>query len=100
MKTILNGAVFDVGLMYLIGLVGFAMRRLQIPVAPAVIGLILGPLAEQQLRRALAIADGDVSVLFTRPLSGALLLLAAAVILIPWLTKRQPHDSSSGAAHP
>ena len=66
----LNGSLFDVGLMYAIGLVGFAMRRLDVPVAPAVIGLILGPLAEQQLRRALAIAEGDVTVLFTRPLSG------------------------------
>ena len=64
--------------MYLIGLVGFAMRRLEVPVAPAVIGLILGPLAEQQLRRALAISEGAVSVLVTRPLSGALLVLAAA----------------------
>ena len=96
----LNGSVFDVGLMYLIGLVGFAMRRLEIPVAPAVIGLILGPLAEQQLRRALAISDGDVSVLFTRPLSGALLLLAATAMLIPWLMNRRTQDSSSGAAPP
>ena len=84
----LNGSLFDVGLMYGIGLVGFAMRRLDVPVAPAVIGLILGPLAEQQLRRALAIAEGDVAVLFTRPLSGALLLLAAAALLLPWLLRR------------
>ena len=84
----LNGSLFDVGLMYAIGLVGFAMRRLEVPVAPAVIGLILGPLAEQQLRRALAIAEGDVTVLFTRPLSGTLLLLAAAALLIPWLLRR------------
>ena len=85
----LNGSLFDAGLMYLIGLVGFAMRRLEIPVAPAVIGLILGPLAEQQLRRALAISDGDVSVLLTRPMSGALLLLAAAAMIVPWLMRRQ-----------
>ena len=84
----LNGSLFDVGLMYGIGLVGFAMRRLDVPVAPAVIGLILGPLAEQQLRRAMAIAEGDVTVLFTRPLSGALLLLAAAALVLPWLLRR------------
>ena len=84
----LNGSLFDVGLMYGIGLVGFAMRRLDVPVAPAVIGLILGPLAEQQLRRALAIAEGDAAVFFTRPLSAALLLLAAAALLLPWLLRR------------
>ena len=83
----LNGSVFDVGLMYLIGLIGFAMRRLDIPVAPAVIGLILGPLAETQLRRALAIAEGDVWVLFTRPLSGSLMLLAVAGGLLPWIAR-------------
>ena len=88
----LNGSLFDVGLMYVIGLVGFVMRRLEIPVAPAVIGLILGPLAEQQLRRALAISEGDVWILFTRPLSGALLLLAAAALLIPWLMR---HDKTA-----
>ena len=84
----LNGSLFDVGLMYGIGLVGFAMRRLDVPVAPAVIGLILGPLAEQQLRRALAIAEGDAAVFFTRPLSATLLLLAAAALLLPWLLRR------------
>ena len=84
----LNGSLFDVGLMYGIGLVGFAMRRLDVPVAPAVIGLILGPLAEQQLRRALAIAEGNAAVFFTRPLSAALLLLAVAALLLPWLLRR------------
>ena len=83
----LNGSVFDVGLMFLIGLVGFALRRLEIPIAPAVIGLILGPLAEQQLRRALAISAGDVGVLVARPLSAMLLLLAAAAVVVPWLAR-------------
>ncbi|MEE2637586.1 MAG: tripartite tricarboxylate transporter permease [Acidobacteriota bacterium] len=83
----LNGSVFDVGLMFLIGLVGFALRRLEIPIAPAVIGLILGPLAEQQLRRALAISAGDVGVLVARPLSAILLLLAAAAVVVPWLAR-------------
>jgi putative tricarboxylic transport membrane protein len=79
----LNSSVFDVGLMYLIGAVGFLMRRLDVPIAPAIIGLILGPIAEQQLRRALAISQGDWSVFATRPLSATLLAMALAVLAGP-----------------
>jgi putative tricarboxylic transport membrane protein len=43
-----------------LGLLGFTMRRFGLPVAPAIIGVILGPLAEKQLRRALAISEGEV----------------------------------------
>jgi putative tricarboxylic transport membrane protein len=75
-----NRSVFDIGLLYAIGGVGYLMRRRSIPLAPAIIGLILGPMAEQQLRRALAIAEGSPSVLLTRPISAA--LLAASVVLL------------------
>jgi len=53
------------------------MRRWGFPVAPAVIGLILGPLAEAQFRRALAISQGDPGVFFTQPISAGLLALTA-----------------------
>jgi putative tricarboxylic transport membrane protein len=70
--------------MYLIGMVGFVMRRVDIPVAPAIIGVILGPMAEQQFRRTLAISQGDPSIFFTRPISATLLLLAVlAVLAVP-----------------
>jgi putative tricarboxylic transport membrane protein len=72
-------STFDVGLAYLIGLAGFAMRRASIPLAPAVIGLILGPLAEQQFRRALAIG-GSPWIFLSRPISFTLLLLAAILV--------------------
>ncbi len=84
----LNNSVFDVGLMYLIGVVGFVMRRVEIPVAPAIIGMILGPLAEQQFRRALAISQGDALVFLTRPLSATLLLLAISVLILIPLYRR------------
>ena len=77
----LNNSAFDVGLMYLIGFAGFLMRRFDFPVAPAIIGMILGPLAEQQFRRALAISQGDASVFLTRPLSAALLVTAMLVLV-------------------
>ena len=86
----LNNSVFDVGLMYLIGVVGFVMRHVKMPVAPAIIGMILGPLAEQQFRRALAISEGDPLVFLTRPLSATLLILAVAILVVIPLYRRRP----------
>jgi putative tricarboxylic transport membrane protein len=61
------------------------MRVLGVPVAPAVIGLILGPLAEVQFRRALSISQGDWTVFFTDPFSLALLIMAALALLGPFV---------------
>ena len=61
-----NADPLDLVLLLVIGLLGFAMRRFGWPVAPAVIGLILGPVAETNLRRALAIGEGDPAVLVRR----------------------------------
>jgi putative tricarboxylic transport membrane protein len=89
----LNHNIVDLILLYVIGVLGFGMRMLDVPVAPAVIGLILGPLAEQQFRRALAISQGDLSVFFTDLLSLALLIIAALALLGPlawrWRGRRQ-----------
>ena len=74
-----NRSAFDVGLLYTIGGIGYLMRCRSIPLTPAIIGVILGPMAEQQLRRALAIAEGSPMMLVTRPIS--LALLAAALLL-------------------
>jgi putative tricarboxylic transport membrane protein len=81
----LNRSAFDVGLLYAIGGVGCVMRRASIPLAPAIIGVILGPMAEQQLRRALAIAEGSPAALVTRPISAALLVTAAVLVAAPWM---------------
>jgi putative tricarboxylic transport membrane protein len=92
----LNNSVFDVGLMYLIGVVGYFMRLVDVPVAPAVIGMILGPMAEQQFRRALAISQGDPSVFFSRPISASLLGLAlCALIAVPLFRFIQRRNSIS-----
>jgi putative tricarboxylic transport membrane protein len=64
------------------------MRLRDIPLVPAVLGLVLGPLAEQHFRRAMAISEGDVSVFLTRPLSAMLLIAAAAVLLGPLVLRR------------
>ncbi|MGQ0733316.1 MAG: tripartite tricarboxylate transporter permease [Acidobacteriota bacterium] len=71
----------DLLLLVIIGVVGFWLRRLDLPIAPVMIGLILGPIADQQLRRALAISEGDWTVLVTRPWALALLMVAAGAAL-------------------
>jgi putative tricarboxylic transport membrane protein len=77
----LNRSVFDLVLLWLLGLLGWAMRRFDLPVAPCIIGLILGPLAEEQFRRALSISQGDLSVFVTHPISAALLAVALLVVM-------------------
>ncbi|MEW2352566.1 tripartite tricarboxylate transporter permease [Spirillospora sp. NPDC029432] len=79
----LNNSWVDLLVLYVLGALGFAMRRYGLPLAPAIIGLILGPMAEVQLRRALAISAGDASVLVRSPVAVALLVLSAAVLLLP-----------------
>ncbi len=79
----------DLVLLYLIGAMGFLMRRFDFPTAPVIIGMILGPLAEQNFRQAMTISQGDVSVLFTRPLSATLLALAAIAIVAPLLLRKR-----------
>jgi putative tricarboxylic transport membrane protein len=85
----LHQSSVDLLMLYVFGLLGFAMRRWDIPVGPAVIGLILGPLAETQFRRALAISQGDASVFFTQPISSTLLALTAAACVAPWIVRQK-----------
>ena len=78
----------DLVLLYAIGIVGFLMRRYDFPAAPVVIGMILGPLAEQEFRRAMTISNGDWTVLLTQPLSATLLALAALALVGPMVWRR------------
>jgi putative tricarboxylic transport membrane protein len=91
-----NGSAFDLVLLYIIGAAGFLMRRFGIPVAPCVIGLILGPLAEQHFRRALSISQGDPTVFFSSPLSATLLALAALALLGPMILRRRAAAAGGG----
>jgi len=88
----ISNSPVDLVLLYVIGAIGFLMRRFDFPTAPVVIGMILGPLAEQELRRAMTISNGDPSVFITQPLAAALLFLAGAAVVGPKLyqfTRRQ-----------
>ena len=83
----LNNNVVDLVILWTVGLLGFGMRVLDVPVAPCVVGLILGPLAEQQFRRALAISQGDPTVFFSHPISAGLLVTAVVLVLGPMLLR-------------
>ncbi|QNN53844.1 tripartite tricarboxylate transporter permease [Nocardioides mesophilus] len=79
-----SGTVTDILIAYAIGVVGFLMRQLDFPIAPTILGAILGPELENQFRRALSVGNGDLSVFVTRPLSLAILLLALLALLLPY----------------
>ena len=82
-----NRSLLDLALLYLVGAVGCVMRINDVPLVPAVLGLVLGPLAEQQFRRSLAIGEGDLTIFFTRPISALLLALALVVLAGPQLRR-------------
>ncbi|MCW5636712.1 MAG: tripartite tricarboxylate transporter permease [Rubrivivax sp.] len=78
-------SAFDLFLMYGVGLLGVLMRRFDFPAAPVIVGLILGPLAEAQLRNALSIGEGRWTIFVERPASLALLVIVLAVLVLPRL---------------
>ncbi len=87
-----NGSAFDLVLMTLFGLVGYVMRKLDFPLAPVVLGLVLGPLMEKNLRRAMALSGGDWRVLFDSPMAITLWILAVASLVAPALLRRVTAD--------
>ena len=78
----LAGRLFDVWTMLLFGVLGFVLRQFRFPVAPLVLGIVLGDLLEKSLRRGLVLSDGDLSPFFTRPISATLAGIIALVILL------------------
>jgi putative tricarboxylic transport membrane protein len=80
-------SAFDLFLLYAIGAAGVVMRRFDFPTAPVVVGMILGPLAEAQLRNAMSIGEGKWTVFIERPMSVALLAVIATVLLLPRLAR-------------
>lgn len=80
---IINGREVDLWMMFVFGILGWLFEKVEIPLAPIVLGLILGPMAEQNLRRALLISRGDVTDLVTRPISAVLVVMIVGVLLLP-----------------
>jgi putative tricarboxylic transport membrane protein len=81
----INTSMFDVGLLVVFGLVGYIMRKLDIPTAPLVLAFVLGPLFEQAVRRSLVISEGDPSIFLTRPWSVAFLVITLLMMVGPAL---------------
>lgn len=78
----LNSRVFDIAVMLVFGLVGFVFRKVDIPLAPLVLTVILGPLMERTLRQSLEMSGGAYSILWASPLSIGLLMTAAAALVV------------------
>jgi len=84
----INAGTFDLLLVAGIGTLGYFLRKFGVPMAPLVLGVVLGNMMEQNLRRALSMTDGDVGVLFASPVSIALWAGAAAVVIVPQILRR------------
>lgn len=83
----LNNSLFDVGIMLIAGVVGYFMQKGGYPASPVVLALIIGPMAESNFRRALSLSGGSLDFLYTRPITLALLTLAAFTLLTPIIRK-------------
>jgi len=91
---------FSVWLVFVFGLVGYVMKLYDIPMAPLVLGLVVGTLFEKALVQTSAIGDGDLTILFTRPISLTVLLLAAVFLFAPTLVARLRGNGRQGTSDP
>jgi len=88
----INNSPFDVVMAAIFGMIGYWLIKHDFEPAPMLLGFVLGPLMEENLRRAMLTAGGDVSVFFTRPISGGLLLLSAVLLVLaalPMIRKKR-----------
>ncbi len=79
----INAGSFDLLMVVAIGAIGYFLRKFEVPMAPLVLGVVLGDMMEQNLRRALSITNGDVRVLFDSSVSVGLWIAAVAVVVVP-----------------
>ncbi|MDH3451732.1 MAG: tripartite tricarboxylate transporter permease, partial [Gammaproteobacteria bacterium] len=87
----------DVWLMFVFGLAGYLLRKLNYPVAPAVLAIVLGPLAELSLRQSLLSSQGDAMIFLERPISGTCIALAVALMLYPSVRRLLNRRNSAAA---
>lgn len=95
-----HNSIFEVWMMLGFGLLGFVMERLSIPTAPAVLAVILGPMAEESLRRALLISRGDATYLVASPISWVLVALILMTLLTPLWRRLRARKAAAQTATP
>jgi len=91
-------SAFDLVLLYAIGLLGVLMRRHDFPTAPVIVGMILGPMAEAQMRNAISIGEGRWSVFIERPFSATVIALCVLLLVAPALWRRFGRRSAAAAS--
>jgi putative tricarboxylic transport membrane protein len=84
-----NNSVTDVLLMNIFGVVGYLMKRYEFEGAPLILALVLGPMFENSLRRALILSDGSPTIFFTRPISAIFLIIAMIFLISPFFSRGQ-----------
>ncbi|HSI27480.1 MAG TPA: tripartite tricarboxylate transporter permease, partial [Aeromicrobium sp.] len=84
-----NQDPFDLLLLLIFGLVGFAIRRFGLPVLPLILGVILGPMMELKMREALDLSSGKVSGLYSEPLAIGIYVLVALALVVPIVMDRR-----------
>jgi putative tricarboxylic transport membrane protein len=82
-----SNSLFDVWLLGLFGLLGYAMRKLDFPAAPLILGMVLGDGLERALRQSLMMSEGHLAVLVMRPFSATMLTLTLIILLMPFANK-------------
>jgi putative tricarboxylic transport membrane protein len=82
-----SSSLFDVWMLAAFGLLGYAMRRLEYPAAPLILGFVLGDSMERALRQSLMMSQGDPAILVSRPISAVMLALAVVVLVVPLFRK-------------
>jgi putative tricarboxylic transport membrane protein len=88
----------DVWLMLIFGVIGYLMRKLDYPLAPAVLAIVLGDLAESSMRQSLIMAQGSFEIFFFRPISGTIMVVAIALLLWPiWGVLRRRRKAPAAA---
>ena len=92
-----NNRVYDIYIILLFGIVSYFLRRMDFQLVPILLGIVLGPLAEKNFRRAMIISQGSVSIFFTRPISCAFILVAlASVLIFAWRNHKSRKQQKAG----
>ncbi|PAE26219.1 tripartite tricarboxylate transporter permease [Bacillus sp. 7894-2] len=94
-----RNSIFDVAMMLVFGIIGYYLENAKFPLAPIVLGVVLGPIAEDQFRRAMQMSNNDISIFFTRPIALTFIVLSIISILYPfinkWIKKRKNNTSGT-----